>query len=351
MSRVLGNASQTCRGWFSDFGRDALDMKSELGEGAVVFRRSNRKGCIGKSSGYCAGLFLMAGILFASVATSVRSAPSVSEQFQDRIKEIARSLGNNPRLKKLSQQERESLVEFITGNMLFVMLHEMAHTTVDELMIPVLGREEDAADDFAVLRLLRVGTDFSHRVLVEAAKGWFLSDRRDRNEGEKLVFFDEHGLDQQRAYQIVCLMVGSDPDKFKDLANETKLPEDRQESCQKDYAKISKSWETVLKPHRRTPEQSKTKIEVAYGEGKGKLDAYAKGFNYLRLLEAVAERAEDELAWPAPFTLDMQSCGIINARWVVTTRKLTLCYELAADFAELYRDYNPRPTAKKRKSN
>src|SRR5262249_38703356 len=106
-----------------------------------------------------------------------------------------------------------------------------------------------------------------------------------------------------------------------------------------------------LKPHRRAPEQPKTKIEVAYGEGKGKLDAYAKGFNHLRLLEAVAERAEDELAWPAPFTLDMQSCGIINARWVVTTRKLTLCYELAADFAEVYRDYNPRPTAKKRKSN
>ncbi len=107
------------------------------------------------------------------------------------------------------------------------------------------------------------------------------------------------------------------------------------------------SWDTALKPHRRAAEQPKTNIEVTYGDGKGNLDAYAKGFRDLRLLEAVTERAEDNLAWPAPFALEMQSCGFINARWVVTTRKLTLCYELAADFAELYRDFNSPQTAKK----
>ncbi len=43
-------------------------------------------------------------------------------------------------------------------------------------------------------------------MLVEAAKGWFLSDRRDRRDGEPQAYFDEHGLDQQRAYNIVCLV-------------------------------------------------------------------------------------------------------------------------------------------------
>jgi Putative metallopeptidase len=320
-------------------------------------RQPSHKGCSATLAGYCVGIcVLMFGLLLCSAATPVYSAPSaseqsVSEQFQGRIKAVAQSLGNDPRLKKLSLQQRENLVEFITGNMLFVMLHELAHATVDEFRLSVLGREEDAADDFAVLRLLAVGTDFSHRILVEATKGWFFSDRRDRQDGEKLVFFDEHGLDQQRAYQIVCLMVGSNPVEFKDLADETKLPEDRRQSCQKDYGKILMSWDTALKPHRRSAEQPKTNIEVTYGEGKGKFDAYAKGFRDLRLLEAVAERAEDNLAWPAPFALEMQSCGFINARWVVTTRKLTLCYELAADFAELYRDFDlPRTAKNKRKS-
>ena len=35
----------------------------------------------------------------------------------------------------------------------------------------------------------------------------------------------------------------------------------------------------------------------------------------------------------------MQSCGYINARWNDETRKLTLCYELAEDFAELGRGF------------
>jgi Putative metallopeptidase len=46
--------------------------------------------------------------------------------------------------------------------------------------------------------------------------------------GDKVAYYDEHWLNQQRAYQIVCLMVGSDDEKFKDLAKETKLPEERQ---------------------------------------------------------------------------------------------------------------------------
>lgn len=262
--------------------------------------------------------------------------------------EVAESLGSNPRLKNTSLQQRKNIVQFISGNILFAMLHELAHTAIAELDLPVLGREEDAADNFAVLRLLNVGSNLSHRILVEAAKGWFLSDRRDRRDGEKPVLFDNHGLDQQRAYEIVCLMVGSDPADFTDLANETALPSYRQEGCKKDYAKASSSWNTVLKRHQRQPDQPKTHINIVYGDGKGNLDGYAKAFRHLQILETVAEHLEDDVAWPEPFTLEMRSCGFINAQWINPERKLLLCYELAADFAELYRDFNQVPKAAKR---
>jgi hypothetical protein len=226
----------------------------------------------------------------------------------------------------------------------------LAHAAVDELRLPVLGREEDAADDFATLRLLNVGSDLSHRVLTEAARGWFLSDRRDKRDGEKLVFYDQHGLDQQRAYQIVCLMVGSDPMKFGDLAEEVKLPDDRQESCIRDYKKIVASWDTVLAPHRRDAGEQKTKISWSYGEAKGNLAVYADGLRRLQLLETIAAAAENALSWPAPFALEAKTCGFINARWINELRKLELCYELAADFGELYRDFNSVTTVKKRKT-
>jgi Putative metallopeptidase len=63
------------------------------------------------------------------------------------------------------------------------------------------------------------------------------------------------------------------------------------------------------------------------------------------LLEAVAERMADTYAWPAPFAIEMQSCGYANAQWLPKTRKISLCYELAADFADLYRGYGDGPAS------
>jgi hypothetical protein len=79
-------------------------------------------------------------------------------------------------------------------------------------------------------------------VLVGAARGWFLSARRDRRDGEPQAYFDEHALDRQRAYNVVCLVYGSDPTNVTDLADETKLPKDRRDSCvTSDYPSTSLS--------------------------------------------------------------------------------------------------------------
>jgi putative metallopeptidase DUF4344 len=84
------------------------------------------------------------------------------------------------------------------------------------------------------------------------------------------------------------------------------------------------------------------KIDVTYGDGKGEYDLYAEAFRSVRLLDVVAARLENELAWRMPFALEMQTCGAFNTSWNESTRKLTLCYELAADFAELCRNYNDK---------
>ena len=41
-------------------------------------------------------------------------------------------------------------MEFVIGNILFAMLHELGHAAVDEMGFPILGKEEDAAGSFAV---------------------------------------------------------------------------------------------------------------------------------------------------------------------------------------------------------
>jgi hypothetical protein len=272
-----------------------------------------------------------------------QSAASGSPSFQERIKEVARALQNQPRLKDLSEQDRIDRVEFVVGNTLFILLHELGHVHFSEMHLPVLGREEDEADTFATLTLLKVGTSFSERVLTNASQGWFLSDRRDQQTRAKPLYYDEHDLSPQRAYQIVCLMVGSDPVKFKNLADQAKMPEARQQTCKRDYTKASQSWDIVLTPYRRRADQPETKINVSYGDAEGSFEGFARAFRAIRILETVAERSASNYVWSAPFTMEMRSCDGPNAGWDDEARTVNICYQLPFDFAQLYLAYVAAP--------
>ena len=269
------------------------------------------------------------------------AAPKIGlKKFQERIDAAALALReSDPQFEKRSAEYLRGLAEFVSGNMLFVLLHELGRAAITQMALPILGRMEDAADSFAAVRLIRVADDFSQRVLTEAAKGWFLADRRDQKTGVKVAYYDQHGLNQQRAYEIVCLMVGSDDEKFKGLAKEIKLPESRRDTCAGDYSNAVYSWDLVLEPHRRPPDQPKADIDALYGPAEGRAAIAQHVARDIRLLQTVAEHVANDFVWPTSLSLEMQSCGLPDARWDVAANKLTLCYELAAEFADLYRDY------------
>jgi hypothetical protein len=290
---------------------------------------------------WCAAL----GVLFLSA--DPMSAQPVQSTLQQRIEAAAKAALNSPRLKGLTEQQRIDRVEFVAGNTLVLLSHEMGHVLISEMHLPVLGREEDSADTYAALRLLTIGTSFSQHELTDAAQGWFLNDRRDQETGEKPPYYDEHNLSQQRAYQILCLMVGSDPNKFKGLADEMKLPESRQATCKRDFTKALSGWETVLKPWLRQPGDPETKIDVVYGDGKGMYDGFVNMYRSMRFLETVAANSAAHYKWPRPFTLKMESCGHPGTDYDDEARVVTICYEMPFDFAELYRAYiQSSPVAK-----
>jgi hypothetical protein len=295
--------------------------------------------------------FALIALAFAAGLADAQPAPTAPTSPQAKVDAFAQGLAKNPKFKKLSPKYLQAVTEFVIGNTLFAMLHELGHAATNQLKIPVLGKKEDAADIFAATRLIKFNSVFTDGVLDAAAKGWFMTDRRDTKTGDTVPYYDEHGLDQQRAYQIVCLMVGSGDPKYQSLADETKLPKDRQKTCSNDFADGSGSWDAALMPHLRAPDQPKTKIDVVYGEGKGDLDVFAQGLHSVGLLEAIADHAASAIAWPEPFTIEAQNCGYLNAAWIPDKHKLFLCYELAADFADLYRDYGEtRQGGRKRRS-
>jgi len=257
---------------------------------------------------------------------------------ETRIANAVQEIDQDPRFKNLTEPQRRERVEFVSGNVLFALIHEIGHMLIAEMGLPVLGREEDAADAFAVLTGLKLGDAFSDRMLTESARGWFLSDKRNEKQQIKTVYYDEHGLDKQRAYNIVCLMVGGNPDKFSKLADTTKMPEKRQGTCQGDFSNASWSWEKVLAPHVRKADEPKTKIDVVYVDSSA-YKAFVRGFRHIRLLETLADHLSNRFVWRRPISFEMTSCNEPSARTDLAARKIIVCYELAADFAELYRDY------------
>ena len=111
----------------------------------------------------------------APAPPTVRASPELQAriaEFEARIVDLARALADEPRLRGLPPQRRQKQVEFVVGNIVFVATHELGHAVISELDLPVLGREEDTADVFAILTALRVvGSEFSHRILAGATAG------------------------------------------------------------------------------------------------------------------------------------------------------------------------------------
>jgi hypothetical protein len=262
-----------------------------------------------------------------------------------RLEAAVAAISTHPRVKDVPRAKLKATTEFVVGNVLFAAVHELAHGLIADLGLPVLGREEDAADAFATITMLEMKDEFTHRTLVNTAKSWMISDLRSRENGETVVYYDAHGLDLQRAYNIICLMVGSDPDQFDDLASEVKMPEERRGTCMGDYSNASWSWNKALKPYLRSADQERTIYQVGYGKPDGSLDIFERAFRITGALERVAGRAADRYVWPKPFSVEAKTCGEPAANWSVPEHKLVFCYELADEFVQQYNLHGEEPLA------
>ncbi len=132
----------------------------------------------------------------------------------------------------------------------FILVHEFGHAFVDAFDLPVLGKEEDAADAVATVFLTR-SVDNGNEYAFDAARFFNALSGRQRNLAPE-DFFDEHSLDKQRAYSIVCWIAGSSEAAYNDVAKLGILSEERQRRCPAEYEQKVKAVESLLKPHARS---------------------------------------------------------------------------------------------------
>lgn len=235
-----------------------------------------------------------------------------------------------------TDEDRELAMEFAMHDAIFTMYHETGHLLVHELGLPVLGKEEDAADALAVILILKYTEDEIERfnTLIDAADGWYFNAENSTGEGiADLSYYDDHSLDIQRAYAMVCMMVGADPDEFGEIADIYEMDQDRQDACAGVYEQAETSWLTVLDPHFAA--EPGEEIEIIYEEA-GDYEIIAENLKDWQVMEDLAELLRTTFALTGPVTLRAMQCGEANAYFDPSEHEISYCYELAASMYNLY---------------
>jgi hypothetical protein len=130
----------------------------------------------------------------------------------------------------------------------FVFLHEIGHALMDAYRLPVTGNEEDAADRCAAfINITELGDDGVKNVMA-AAEAFSIESKKP---GSKRNLADDHLLEEQRFYNSLCMIYGSDQKKYANILSDGFLPKERASRCPVEYQRTVDAWTSLLGPWRK----------------------------------------------------------------------------------------------------
>lgn len=137
----------------------------------------------------------------------------------------------------------QEINDSISGGISFILLHELGHALIHILDLPVLGREEDAADQIAAYLILQSPGNSASSALAGAL--WFF-----RSESSLFYtsrhFSDTHSLGPQRQSNLACWAYGKDPIRYQYLLTGEQLTYERSLVCADEYQKLDRTVHKLL---------------------------------------------------------------------------------------------------------
>jgi len=178
--------------------------------------------------------------------TRENSKPTVTICYE-LLKHILESLPKEPTSAGFTPDDA-AISQFV-----WLSLHEVGHAVFDIFKVPIFGNEEDAADNFATYIMLQDQVSEARRLIGGAAWAWweYMKDYK-RNPVVQIRlegFANEHGLPQERFYNLLCLAYGSGQVLFDDLTQVGYLPPTRGPRCKREYEKLAYAFHKEISPH------------------------------------------------------------------------------------------------------
>ncbi len=159
-------------------------------------------------------------------------------------------------LKRYPKATDDDMMDFSLRSTTFLFYHEMAHALIDMYQIPMVSNEETAADNLAVILALEVSSD-GFKIVMDSAELFDLLDSDSAIKYDESDYWDEHALDAQRFYNILCMAYGKSPKKVMQrlkVVDNKKLfmfIKERGEYCKYQYDQQLTTWAKLLAPHFR----------------------------------------------------------------------------------------------------
>jgi hypothetical protein len=204
---------------------------------------------------------------------------------------------------------------YVEANLLSIFYHEFGHALIDLMGLPVLGQEEDAADTASVLMIDQFFDEQSAQSIIYDAAFGFLDEDAARD-GDDPAWWDTHGPDLQRYYNLVCQFYGADVDARAGLADELDLPQDRAEGCEEEFELAYDSWAPIF-----------TELRDA---GPGESIVFSGNVTTLTEKLNMQEVAalNSILSLPAVLVVRVEPCDEANAFYDLDLATITMCSEL-----------------------
>lgn len=252
-------------------------------------------------------------------------------------------------------------IHYVLVNTEFTLLHELGHALISELKIPVLGREEDAADQLATLLLVNYQGDGFGDTLIQKIDSVGLELRIEADE-DTIVFWDSHPPPIQRLYNLLCLVYGLNPDPSAKYLENNWLPIERGWYCDQEYKQALRAMAWISRqygyPDRTSPaeaghapevqrppppisaglqqetiekvpdEKKHGNIVVNYGiptTPNGKL--LLKQLKTSSFVERLAKHVEHSFSLPRDLIISFSNCGD-DAYWNERSGEVVVCYRL-----------------------
>jgi len=138
--------------------------------------------------------------------------------------------------------------EVVIGSFVGVLMHEVGHAVFDMFNVPVFGREEDACDEMAAFIAGQFNKDVALTVTRGFAYLWRSFGRLGGEPKEWADFAGEHGANQQRYYNVLCMGYGADPALFKDFIDKDWLPKERAARCGAEFQQVRQAFAKTVLP-------------------------------------------------------------------------------------------------------